>query len=288
MADVINTSTLNAELFKNFQAAAQYAAYEMSLARGVMDARTLAAGQGKVVSIPVWDAITAAIITDESAAEALGTDTNSVDITIAEIVAAHRVNDMLRDSAFENVIMQLADQSGMSVAEGMDSQAFALFNSLSTNSVGTEDSALTVDSIFEAVAKIRAAKYRGPLNAVVGIRGSLQLKKELAGTGGVNLTANETGNSVIRTGFIGTVAGVNIYESSLVKADLDTDADTELNEVGAVFAPGAFAQVMRGPITVEQDRQGLARATDIIVTANSGAGIVRDAFACKLVGSATD
>lgn len=283
-----NTSSINSELFQTFLAGAQYAAYENTIARSLMDARTLAAGSGKSVTVPVWAGMTAELITNEAAATALDTNTTSVEIAIAEHVAAHRVNDMLRDSAFENVIAQLADQAGMAVAESMDTQAFALFNSLSTNSVGTEDSAITVDNIFEAVSKIRAQKYRGPLHAVISARQALQLQKELATSGGASLTASGLGDQVLRQGYIGQLAGANIFVSALLKEDLDTDADTELNTVGCVFAPQAFVHVMRGGISVEQDRQGLARATDLIVTANAGAGIVRDEFACKIVGSTTD
>ena len=81
---------------------------------------------------------------------------------------------------------------------------------------------------------------------------------------------------------------VSLFESALVKQDLDTDSDTELNAVGAIFAPSAFGHSMRGGITVEEQRQAAARATDLVVTAVAGAAIIQDTHACKLVGSATD
>ena len=79
-----------------------------------------------------------------------------------------------------------------------------------------------------------------------------------------------------------------MFESALVKQDLDTDTDTELNTVGAIFAPSAFGHSMRGGITVEEQRQAAARATDLVVSATAGAAIIQDSHACKILGSSTD
>jgi hypothetical protein len=164
---------------------------------------------------------------------------------------------------------------------------FALFNSF-TNAVGNEDSAVTVDNIFNAVATLRANKVIGPLAAVLGPRQALQLKKELATTGGANLTASEIGSAVLRQYYIGSLAGCAIFESSLVKRDLDTDTDTELNAVGAVFAPTAIAHAMRGGISMETQRQAAQRATDIMMTAVTGQAILQNTHGVKIVGSASD
>jgi hypothetical protein len=58
----------------------------------------------------------------------------------------------------------------------MDEKVFALFNSISA-SVGTEDSAITVDNIMEAIATLRADKISGPLNAIIGQDKRYKLKK---------------------------------------------------------------------------------------------------------------
>lgn len=288
MAYPSNSNTnINNELYANLVAAAQYAAYESSIARQLVSVFDMPANAGKVVQVPVWASISATKITDEAAATALTTNTTSASITLNEHVVYHQVTDMLKDSAYNNVLTQLGDQSGRAIAESMDTEVFALFNSV-TASVGTEDSAITVDNIFEAVATLRAAKVVGPLAAVLSPRQALQLKKELATTGGANLSANETANSILRGYYIGSLAGCEVYESSLVKQDLDTDTDTELNAVGCVFAPSAFGHSMRGAITVEEQRQAAARATDLVVTAVAGAAIVQNSHAVKIVGSATD
>ena len=288
MAFPSNSNTnINNELYANLVAAAQYAAYESSIARQIVSVFDMPANAGKVVQVPVWAGITAENIADEAAATAKETNTTSANITLTEHVVYHQITDMLKDSAYNNVLTQLGDQSGRAIAESMDTQVFALFNAL-TQSVGTEDSAITVDNIFDAVATLRGNKVTGPLAAVVSPRQALQLKKELATTGGANLSANETANSILRGYYIGSLAGCSIYESSLVKQDLDTDTDTELNAVGAVFAPSAFGHSMRGGINVEEQRQASARATDLVVSATAGAATIQATHAVKLVGSATD
>ena len=282
-----NNTTINSELFTKLLAEAQFAAYEQSVARQLVTTFDVPANAGKVLQVPVYSAVTAGDLSEATAPSSADTNTTSVDITLAEIGTYFEVSDMLRDSAERNVIADLGANAGRAIAEKMDEDVFALFNSFA-GSVGTEDSAVTVDNIFEAVATLRANKITGPLAAVLGPRQALQLKKELATTGGANLTANEVGNSVLRGYYIGSLAGCQIFESSLVKSDLDTDTDTELNMVGAVFAPSAIGHAMRGGINMETQRQAAKRSEDIMMTAVTGEAILQNAHGVKIVGSASD
>jgi N4-gp56 family major capsid protein len=282
-----NNTTINSELFTNLLAEAQFAAYENSVARQIVTPFDYPANAGKILQVPVYSAITATGLTEGTAPSAADTNTTSATITLGEIGTYFQVTDMLRDSAERDVVADLGAQAGRAIAEKMDTDVFALFNSF-TNSVGTEDSAITVDNIFEAVATLRGNKVVGPLAAVVSPRQALQLKKELATAGGANITASEIGSSVLRQFYIGSVAGCQVFESSLVKRDLDTDTDTELNAVGAVFAPTAMGHAMRGGINMETQRQAAARATDIMMSAVVGQAILQDVHGVKIVGSDSD
>ena len=282
-----NNTTINSELFTNLLAEAQFAAYENSIARQIVTPFDYPANAGKILQVPVYSAVTAGPLTEGTAPTAADTNTNAVNITLGEIGTYFQVTDMLRDSAERDVIADLGAQAGRAIAERMDADVFALFNSF-TNSVGTEDGAITVDNIFEGVSKLRENKVVGPLSCVLSPRQALQLKKELAGTGGANLTASEIGSSILRQYYIGSVAGCQVFESALVKQDLDTDADTELNAVGAIFAPSAMAHVMRGGVSMETQRQAAARAEDIMMSAVTGQAILQNVHGVKIVGSATD
>lgn len=282
-----NNTTINSELFTKLLAEAQFAAYESSVARQLVTAFDYPANAGKVLQVPVYTAVTAAGLTEGSAPSAADTNTTSVDITLGEIGTYFQVTDFLRDSAERDVMADLGAQAGRAIAEKMDTDVFSLFNSFSS-SVGTEDSAITVDNIFEAVATLRANKVVGPLACVLGPRQALQVKKELYNAGGTIASATEVGNDTLRGYYIGNLAGAQIFESSLVKSDLDTDTDTELNMVGAVFAPTAIGHAMRGGIEMETQRQAAARATDIMMTAVTGQAILQNSHGVKIVGSASD
>lgn len=282
-----NNTTINSELFTNLLGDAQFAMYENSIARQLVSAFDYPANAGKVLQVPVYSAVTAGDLTEGTAPSAADTNTTSVPLTLSEIGTYFQVTDMLRDSAQRDVIADLGVQAGRALAEKMDSDVFALFNSFSS-SVGTEDSAITVDNIFEAVANLRENKVVGPLAAVVSPRQALQLKKELATAGGANITASEIGSSVLRGFYLGSVAGCQVFESSLVKRDLDTDTDTELNAVGAVFAPSSIGHAIRGGVNMESQRQAAARSTDIIMSAVTGQAILQNAHGVKIVGSDSD
>ena len=274
-----NTSAINSELFANLVVAAQYQAYENSLARQLVRVFDVPANSGKTVQVPTWAAITAQNITDESAATAADTNTTSQTITLTEHVVYHRVTDMLRDSAYNNVLTDLGDQSGRAIAESVDKQVFDLFSGFSEAGPGAA-AELTVDHILKAAASLRSAKLTGPFYAVINPKVAYALKKELSVTAGAAAYSN-LGNQILTTGYIGTIAGVQIFESGLLGIDVNGDS------VGAVFAPNAIGHSMRGSIALEQQRQAAARATDIVLTANAGAGIINSAYGLKLTADAS-
>jgi N4-gp56 family major capsid protein len=275
------------DVFTNLLGDAQFAAYENSIARQIVTAFDYPTNAGKVLQVPVYSAVTAGDLTEGTAPSAQASNAQSVSITLSEIGTYFQVTDLLRDSAERNVIADLGLSAGRAIAERMDSKVFSLFNSFS-NSVGTQDSAITVDNLFDAIATLRGNKVTGPLFAVVGPRQALQLKKALYNAGGTVATASGLGSAVLERGFIGTIGGCTIFESSLVKSDLDGDADTELNMVGAVFAPTALGHVMRGGVAMETQRQAASRATEIMMTAVVGQAILQNSHGVKIVGSATD
>jgi hypothetical protein len=254
-------TNLNSELFAPLVTAAQFQAYESSIARQLVTVFDAPAGSGKVLQIPVWSSVSANIITDEDVAPLVQTNTSSQTLTLTEHVVYHQVTDMLRDSSFSNVMNALGDQSGRAIAESMDRQAFAQFANLggSTTSIAS----ITVDDIFDRVATLRAAKLVGPFIAVIHPLAAAKIKKALTATTAYTANTN-VGNSILSNFYIGNVAGCAIYESSLVPVASSV-------ATCAVFAPSALGHAMRGTISMEEQRQAAARATDIVVKAVAGA-----------------
>lgn len=275
-----NTTTINSELFVNLLTAAQYQAYENSIARQITTVFDVPFGAGKTVQVPIWDAIAAELITDESAATAAGTNTTSATINLAEHVSAHTVTDFLRDST-SNVLGQLGDQAGRAIAESIDTQVFALFPSFTEVGPGAGGT-LLVSHILKGAAKLRQAKLTGPFFAIVNPGQALALKKELATAGGNNIPSlSNVGNSVMQAGFLGVVAGVYVFESGLIAVDGNADS------VGAVVSSQAIGHAMRGTVTLETQRQAKARATDLVLKADAGAAILHSTYGVKLTSDAT-
>lgn len=282
-----NNTTINNELYTALLGDAQFQAYESSIARQLVTVFDIPSNSGTTINVPVYSAVTAGDLTDGVAPSAADTNTSTVALTLGEVGTYFQVTDFLRDSAQRDVIADLGAQAGRAIAEKMDQKVFALFNSLG-QSVGTEDSAITVDNIMDAIATLRGNKITGPLAAVVGPRQALQLKKALYNAGGTVATANNYGAGVLERGFIGMLGGCSVYESALVKSDLNTDADAELNMVGAVFAKSAVGHAMRGGVKMKTQDLAASRSTDIMMSVDVGQAILNSAHAVKIVGSATD
>ena len=275
-----NNTTNNSELFAPLVTQAEFAAYEQSVARQIVTVFDAPLNTGKILQVPVWSSITAQNITDESAATAADTNTTKADITLSEHVVYHRVTDMLRDSAYYDVMTQLGDDSGRAIAESMDSQVFSLFPSFS-QSVGSTGAEVTVDSILQAAATLRSNKLVGPFFAVLHPKVAYNIKKQLTYSAQTNIpNVSNVGNNVLSNFYIGNIGGVTIFESALLGIDTDNDS------VGAVFARSALGHAMRGGITMEATRQSQNRATDVTLTAVAGAQILQAAHGVKIIGDA--
>jgi len=264
-----NTSSINSELFANLVGAAQYAAYENSVARQIVTVFDLPQNAGKTVQVPVWSSIAAETITDESAATAKDTNTTSASITMKEHVVYHRITDMLRDSSVGDVMSQIGDQSGRAIAEAMDTQVFAEFANLGGSSTAIAVASFTVNDIMDRVAALRAAKLVGPFFAVVHPTAANALKKALVSSSSYT-ASGQFADSILQNYFVGQVAGCQIIESSLVPYASGTGVAT-----CAVFAPSALGHAMRGTISMEEQRQAAARATDVVLTGVAGAAVLQ-------------
>ena len=276
-----NTSSINSELFANLVTAAQFAAYENSVARQMVTVFDAPVNAGKVLQVPVWSGISAELITDESAATAKDTNTTSASITLGEHVVYHQVTDMLRDSSYSDVFTQIGDQSGRAIAESMDTQVFNLFTSFSTEVGPGAGAEVTVDTLLKAAATLRSGKLTGPFFAVLHPRQAYNVKKQLANAGASTIPSlSAVGDSVLSGFYLGTVAGIQIYESGLITVDGSDDA------IGAVFARTAIGHAMRGSVEMNELYLPKERATDVVLKAVAGAAILQNSHGVKITGDA--
>jgi len=267
-----NTTAINSELFANLVTAAEYAAYENSVARQLVTVYDAPLNAGKVLQVPIWGGVSAQKITDESAATAADTNTTNGTITLAEFVSYHQITDMLRDSAYGNVMADIGNGAGMAIAEALDTDVFGNFGSFSSD-IGSTSTELTVDLLLKSAATLRSRKLTGPFFAVVHPAQAYNLKKQLSYSAQTNIPQlSGVGESVLSSFYIGGVAGIQIYESSLVAA-VTTGGATAYK--AGVFAKSALGQAMRGGIAMNSLYLPKERATDVVLTAVAGSAVLQ-------------
>lgn len=283
-----NNTNINSELFANFVADAQYAMYETSVARQLVRAFDVPMNAGKVVQVPVWASISAEVIADEAAATAKTTNTTSPTITLKEHVVYNQITDMLRDSAYGDVMSDLAIQSGQAIGESLDTMVFGEFSNFSSD-IGSTSTELTTELILKGAAALRAAKVQGPYFAVVHPNAAFYMKKTLTqvlpysgATGLANPSA--LGNQVMVSGVIGSVGGVTIIESPLV-ASVTTGGATAYR--GGVFAASAIGLAQRGGVDMNTLYLPAARATDLVLKAVAGAAVIRSTHGVAITAEGT-
>jgi len=270
------SSTLD-DLFANIIAQARFTAEEQSLMLGLVTQYEIGAQAGKTIQVPKYPAITAANLTEGTDMTSTTVSTSSVSITVGEVGAQVLLTDLAAMGA-GNPADELGTVLGNAIATKMDTDLIALFDGFSS-SIGAAGAEITVADIFKAAATLRANKVTGVINAVVHPYQAYALKANLTNTF-ANPNGGDLQNEAMRNGYVGTIAGVNIYESANVSIDGSDDAK------GAVFAPEALAIAMKRDFQIEPERDASNRAFELNATAIYGVGELDDSFGVEVLSDA--
>lgn len=266
------TSTLD-DLFVNIVAQARYTAEEQSLLRNLVTIYNIDAQPGVTVQVPKYPAITAAALTEGTDMSSTTVSTSSVSITVGEVGAQVLLTDM---AAMGNgdPAAELGTVLGNAIATKMDKDIIALFDGFST-SLGSTTTELTAAYLFQAAATLRANKVRGRIVGVFHPYQTYALKANLTNTF-ANPNGGDLQNEAMRNGYVGTIAGIDIYESANVTVDGSGDAK------GAIFAPEALALAMKRDFRIEPQRDASNRAWELNATAVYGVGELDDSFGVEM------
>lgn len=143
---------------------------------------------------------------------------------------------------------------GNSIASAVDTAISAEFANLTQIEMTTTD---VLDEFYDAVGAIRDAGETGPLNAVIAASKYGAFMKVI---GSSAFAAADVQNAAMRSGFIGTIAGVNVYTSAYLN-----DTNTGLTNVhAAIFSQDALRGATQGGVKLELGRRPEAVGTDII------------------------
>ena len=267
------SSTLD-DLFANIIAAARFTAEEESLMMGLVTMYNIGDEAGKTIQVPKYPAVTAADLTEGTDMSSSTVSTSSVTITVGEVGAQVVLTDVAAMGA-GNPAEELGTVLGNSIATKIDTDLIALFDGFST-ALGGAGTEITVADIFKAAATLRNNKAQGDIFAVVHPFQAYQLKANLTNTF-ANPNGGDAQNTAMVNSYVGTIAGVDIYESSNITVDGSDDAK------GAVFSREALAIAMKRDFQIETQRDASLRAFELNATAVYGVGELDDTYGVEML-----
>lgn len=262
------TSTTLTGLYSDIQQAALFTMQERGFMRPLVTNFNLVGQPGKQAKVGIYPTLaTSALVSGE------GTDATNNAITAIEktfdtdeVAALVTLTDTARDSADDNTAASIGRVLGETLARKVDEDIAALFAGFS-GSVGGSGTELTADLIFQAVATLRANSVMGPYVGVFHPNQMYNLKKQLANAGSANVPSlSDVGNAALAEGFVGRIAGVDLFESAVV------DGDSTGAYVGAIMTPQALAYALKKDITLETQRDASLRATEIVASMTYAVG----------------
>ena len=272
MANETTSSTIS-ELYTEIVAEALFVASEQSIMRNLVRNYTIAGG-GKSVEVPIYANVSASAVNEATDLSNTAVNPTSVTITASEVGIMTTLTDLARNSASRNVAGDIGRLFGEAIARKIDADLSALFTGFSTERAGGAGNELTVADVFEAVADLRTANAPAPYYGVFHPKQKFNVKKSLTNTFVGRDT--ELSNEAMRTGFVGTIAGVQIFESSNISVDGSDDS------IGGVFSQDALALAMMQDLKIESQRDASLRADEIVATAVYGVSEIHDSYGVKL------
>lgn len=267
------TSTTLDDLFANIIAQARFTAEEESLMMGLVTQYNIGNEAGKTVQVPKYPAIEAADLTEGTDMSSTTVSTSSVSVTVGEVGAQVVLTDLAAMGA-GNPAVELGTVLGNAIATKIDTDLIALFTGFSSG-LGAAGQEITVADLFKAQATLRNNKVTGNMAAVVHPYQAYQLKANLTNTFADPNNAPAQ-NAAMINGYVGTIAGIDVYESANVSVDGNDDA------IGCVFAPEALAIAMKRDFNIETQRDASLRAFELNATAVYGVAELDDSYGVKL------
>ena len=264
-----NTAYDLESLMVNTKAATVYTAHENSLFLGgaLIPAIQLPAGS-IVAQVPVMGTVTAEKLTSA--------DPDALDDFTAQLVTDTKVTIEANIYAARQVLRDLGGVDpaetgrvlGNSIQAAFDADVIAAMNGFTAST--SDSDPMTVDAMIDAVAQVRAT---GEMGQLVGILSPAEAANLVKDAGTAAYAGGDFQTEGLRNGFIGTVAGVRMFQSSYI---------TGANK-GFVFGADAMRIAMFKNVDLEIQRRAAAVGNDIIANLHAGVGVVDATRGIKLV-----
>jgi len=274
MANESTTGTLQ-HLISPIVQEAMFVASETSIMPGLVKNFTVPANAGKVLQVPLYSTQTIASDAGENSDlsnTAISTGVANIILTEAGIMTT--LTDMARNHSVSNVIADLGKLFGEAIAKRHDQALTGLFSTF-TASIGAQPDEIEVKDLFEAYATLKSAAVPGPYYGVFHPKAIYNVKKQLTNTF-VNPNPANVVNQAMSEGYIGRIAGIDIFETSNVVEDSATLS------VNAVFSRDALGLAVAEGLKIETQRDASLRADEVVASTRYGVSVLHNSYGVKI------
>ena len=272
------------DLVSSIVAEAQFVAAERSVMRNLVKTFTIPQNNGgTVLQVPIYSTPAAASVSEASDLSNTAVTTSKKDITLGEVGVMTTVTDLALNYSKQNVISDIGRLFGEAIAKKIDQDLTGLFSGFSTFALGNAtdtQTEMTAAHLFAAAAKLKNAGVPGPYFGVFNPASIFNMKKTMTST---FVPQGNTGvvNAAMTEGYVGRIAGIDIFETSNVVADSATSA------VNSVFSRDALAMAMGSDLKIATQRDESLRATEVVATAVYGVSELHDSYGVQIPVDAT-
>ena len=238
------------------------------------------------VNFSDWTKLTSANVTAATQA----TTTTAVAITsaartatVSEHVIASTVSDIVLMGSNDDIKGQAGTALGNAVAAKLDDDLVELGKGFSQTECGA-GTALALSHIFGSMRQLRAASAPFPYNLVLspkqvwGAKGLIGLLHDEAVTGSnaKPLSALGKGEEAFQVGFVGSIAGFNVYWSDQIDEDVSSGGDA----AGFAFSSGGIGLGVgaEGLFRIASERDEMLRAVNYVATGFWGEIEIKDTY----------
>lgn len=265
-----NTTTLN-DLLPSIVREALFVASEKSIMRGLVRNYTLGTGNGKTVTVPIYPKQTALDLTEATASNEVAIETSSAVLTVAEVGLYATVSDLALMASASNVTADLGRLFGEAIARKIDTDILTKFKSFTTNTIGSASTAATPALLFQGIAKLRSQGYDTANDCAIVLHPNVAYDIASVLTSTFAAPASMIGNEALRNGFMGTLGGVPVYQSSLVET-ITSAGDYACG----IIHKDALGFALMQDVKIESQREATLRGYQIVGSAIYGTGILYD------------
>ena len=276
MANESTTTSLN-DLIAPIVQEAMFVASETSIMPGLVKQFTVPANAGKVLQVPLYPVQTIAADAGENS-DLSNTEisTGVANITLTEAGIMTTLTDMARNHSVSNVVADLGKLFGEAIAKRHDRALTGLFSTF-TSQIGAAGDELEVKDLFEAYATLKANAVPGPYFGVFNPKSIYNIKKTLTNTF-VNPNASTVVNQAMSEGYVGRIAGIDIFESSNVVEDSATGV------TNGIFSRDALGIAIAQNINIETQRDASLRAEEVVASSRYGVSVLHNSYGIKVLG----